>query len=220
MNDQAIDALTARVRVLERRQRLTMLFLALTVVSFVTLAATAPQPTSVAAEEFLLKDHDGAIRARLGLSGLARAVPPPARTGSGPQDMASRLMDKLEPAEPQIEKVSTSCLTFFASDGHEAAEQCTSWETPAETSLAFRVGRTTQYTVHADVDSAQVVVGQMRRRHQSEAHPRVSIVAGKDVARLTVAAPPNRAATLKAGSLTIEDGGEHPPRVFPPVSAP
>lgn len=220
MSSQSLDGLTVRLEALERdHRRLKGLFL-VAVLSLVALAATDGPPKTIEAQEFVLRDGTGKIRARLGLSEMTYALPPsPKPSPTGTPDPLDRLLDKGKPgSELKVQEVraSIACLTFMGSGGSPpAAEQCTSWEDQAWTSLRFRVGGHDQVSISADGDGTQLNLGGIRSRHAPEDRGRVSLGAHREGAWLRIDEPPNKEALLEPHSLTISDEGGRPPRVFP-----
>lgn len=211
------DALAERLRTLEREHRaLKGLLLILLVVAAVMGAGSEP-PKAIEAQEIILKDAEGHVRARLGFSEMASAVPPaPASAPTAPRDPLD-LLDRQRGQKEEvktIKTVSTACLTFFASNGASASNQCTSWEDPAQTSLQIRVGLRDGALLAVDGDGAVFRLGSARSRRNPEDLGRLAMGAHREGAWLKIAGPPEKETLLDVDALSISEGGKVP-LVFP-----
>jgi hypothetical protein len=216
MSDQSLEEVVARLEAVERQHRSLKRALVVALLSLVGVAAVSGPPKTIEAEEFVLKDGGGQVRARLALSEMIYALPPsPGPSPDAVPDPLDRL-DLERRTEPKVQavKASTACLTFMGRGGSRAAEQCTSWEDQPQTSLRFRVGQRDQFSLSADNEGAVLSLGGMRSRRNPEDLGRLAIGAHREGAWLRLDGPPNKNTLLDLDALTISDESG-PPRVFP-----
>jgi hypothetical protein len=211
MPDLEHSLLEQRVLRLERENRALRLVgvMAFGVVgSVAVLGATGAPPTTIEAQEFVLKDSGGNVRARLGLSSELQApLVPPSPSPASALDPLPLLDRERGPAPAAPREVSTACLTFLSPRGVASARQCSSWEDEASNSLAFRSGNHPQVSLSADATISTLRLGEAKSR--SNPHGRgvlVTLGAFADRAGILVQGKSKERASLNADSLEIADG--------------
>lgn len=211
---QPLDDLAGRLASLERSNRRMKCGLVVIVVSLVAMAAAGGPPRSLDAQEFLLKDKDGKVRVRLGLSEMLYALPPPGASSTDdaapfepkdPLDLLDRHPGHKQEQKGQEVRVSIACLTFMGTNGSPVADQCTSWEDPAQSSLRFRVGPRDDLVISADRERTLLQLGGVRSRRHPEDRGRMAIAVHSEGAWLKLWGPPKREVLLDLESLVISD---------------
>jgi hypothetical protein len=208
MDEERYRRLEDRIARLERRQRTGAVLLLAAGVGAVaaSVAATGPVPPVLEAQEFLLRDPAGHVRARLGLSAELRAAPAaspaPGVTARDPEGLLDR---EKNPSPRPPEELSSTCLTFLSPSGAAAARQCASWEEEASHTLAFASGGRSRILISADGSVAAVRIGEAKSRSNPGRGVNVTLGAFLDGASVLVTDPAKGRALLTPESLEVTD---------------